>query len=469
LQLLIVNFAVAQNVQDVRGVDVGLQVSSPCVENEVCDSGAGETQANCPDDCGCNNNNSCEVLRGETEFNCVNDCYTAQPISPGGGGPIISLGPFRIINIIVNQITDQSAKISWTIESQIQATCKVFLGATENYEKEVIAGNVFSKFHSTEIVGLSPQTTYHFKIECLNRNFNEIKTTDQQFTTLPFFDDESPANVSNFQITNYDKRLKLIWQNPIDSDFKEVKIFKSEKFYPQEPQEGALVYAGNGNEVEDLNLTNGKAYYYIAFAYDLAGNRSSGALTFGVPGVGEKPGKPPIEPPVGPAPPEVEKITLKNFDFQQGGKKIFPTDDNIIILESLEPLKISIDYEKVPEVLKTIMLTLQKGDKYFSFLLRINEDKTKYLATIAPPASGIYPLSIYVLDYKEQALKKIDSMLKISGNVMGQEKTFSLVMGIISKYWPNLLFLILTIIAVFVAIEIYRKRQPDNYYKQKIR
>ncbi len=465
LRLLIVNFAIAQSATE--NVKASLQVNSPCIENGVCDSAGGETQANCPNDCGCNNNGSCEASRGENSSNCPNDCYIPpSPVSPPSG---VSLWPLRIINIAVSQITDQSAVISWVIESEVQATCKVFLGETENYEKETIAGNVFSKFHSTQITGLSPLTTYHFKITCKNINFNELQSPDQQFTTIASYDIEPPANISNFQTTIYDKRLKLTWQNPADSDFKEIKIFRSEKFYPQEPQDGTLIYIGDGNEVEDLNLINGKKYYYTAFAYDLAGNRSSGALASGVPGIAEIPEKPPIKPPIGPAPPEVEKINLKDFDFQQAEKKIFPTNNNTLILNPDVPLKISIDYGKVPEVLKTIMLTLQQGDKYFSFLLKINSDKTKYLATIAPPQPGVYPLSIYVLDYKEQALKKIDSMLEVQGNVMGQEKTFDLVAGIIIKYWLNIIFLIIAIIAVIVAVEIYKKKQPDNYYKQKIR
>ncbi|MDD5433680.1 MAG: fibronectin type III domain-containing protein [Candidatus Pacebacteria bacterium] len=469
-QLLAINFAIAQSSQnDVKiSLQVGTTTPSVCLEDDICDTAGGETEANCPHDCGCNNNGSCESARGENNSNCPNDCYVAPPVIPVSPGAVIPFTSFRIINVYVGQVTDQSAHVSWVIESQAQAICKVFLGLTENYEQETIASNVFSKFHATQITGLLPFTTYHFKIYCQSINFAEAQTKDFQFTTLPSLDNEPPSNVSDFQAINQDKQLKLTWQNPSDNDFKEVRIFRSEKFYPREPQDGTLVYVGNSNEVEDLNLVNGKSYYYTAFAYDLAGNQSSGALTFGVPGIAEIPSKPPIEEPIGPVPPEVAKISLKDFDFQQGGKRIFPTDDNSLILNSNEPVKISIDYEKVPEVLKTIMLTLQKGDKYFSFLLKIDKDKTKYLATIAPPEPGIYPLSIYILDYKEQALKKIDSMLEIQGqgDVMGQEKIFDLIVGIIIRYWPNILFLIILIIAIITAVEIYKKkRQSENYYE----
>lgn len=48
-------------------------------------------------------------------------------------------------------------------------------------------------------------------------------------------------------------------------------------------------------------------------------------------------------------------------------------------------------------------------------LLRVNKEKTAYLATLMPPEdSGIYPLTITILDYKNQALKRISSQLIVS-------------------------------------------------------
>jgi hypothetical protein len=86
-------------------------------------------------------------------------------------------------------------------------------------------------------------------------------------------------------------------------------------------------------------------------------------------------------------------------------------EGNKIELEKEEPLTVSIDYEKVPEVLKTIMVTLEKEEKTFSFLLRVNQKKTVYQAAIVPPGPGVYPLVVTVLDYKNQALKKMFGQL----------------------------------------------------------
>ena len=62
------------------------------------------------------------------------------------------------------------------------------------------------------------------------------------------------------------------------------------------------------------------------------------------------------------------------------------------------------------------MVTLEKGDKFFSFLLRINKEKTAYLATfLVPQEAGIYPITITILDYKNQTLKKIKGILEVKG------------------------------------------------------
>ncbi len=173
-------------------------------------------------------------------------------------------------------------------------------------------------------------------------------------------------------------------------------------------------------------------YYYTAFTYDLAGNYSSGAIASATPFKGIPPPLPEeiateeecIEagfywydnachrgPKLPPPPPEIEGLTLEDFDFWQEDKKLPLIDGKRIEAKTEIPLTISIDYEKVPEVLKTIMITLKRGEKIFSFLLRIDKEKIKYLATLMPPDAGDYPLAINVLDFKNQALKDIPGEL----------------------------------------------------------
>jgi hypothetical protein len=272
--------------------------------------------------------------------------------------------------------------------------------------------------------GLFPNTFYHFKVFCRDTAKNSSETGDYQFSTLAPPDTEPPANVSNFEVISGDGQVELKWKNPSDSDFKGARILRSEKFFPLDPWNGALVYEGDGESVFDTGLTNNVRYYYTAFTYDRAGNFSSGAIVSAIP---RKPGFPkeggPIEilPPEIPeaptVPPELkdalDKLTLKDFEFWQFEKKIAPIGD-LVAAKPKSPLTVLLEYDKLPEVLKTIAVTLLQDDgKSFSFLLRVNKDKTAFIATLIPPDPRKYEMKIQVLDYKNQRLKKIDGELEI--------------------------------------------------------
>jgi len=367
---------------------------------------------------GCGNG-ICET--GENSTNCPADCPAPPAPPPAIIGPSGGSSSF-IYDIVVTKITSDSATITWKT-SLDPALCKLFLGETQEYEKESISEYLPSLNHTANLRNLSPEMTYHFKIFCQSQFYRD-ETKDQQFKTLKSLDFTPPANVSNFEAIAGDSQITIKWQNPPDSDFKAVKIMRSEKFYPTDPWEGTPVYNDKGNNFTDTGLVNGKRYYYTAFAYDKAGNYSSGAIAAATP---QKPGVPPEIPPEIPeippelVPPDIGKLTLKDFDFFQDGKKIQLVEDKIDI-KTESPLTISINYEKVPEVLKTIMVTLEKtappeggGKKFFSFLLRINSEKNAYQAIIAPPEAGIYPFIVNVLDYKNQAFKKISGELGITG------------------------------------------------------
>lgn len=419
------------------------------------------------------------AVTGNTNINLQVTGIPAEPVIPVPfPSQYVDIIPPVIYNLFVGKITSDSAVIEWKTDEP--ALCQVFWGTTQEYQEGILSETDFSPVHKASLISLLPETNYNFKISCKDSKNNQSETNNQRFSTLSLPDNTAPANVSDFEAIPDNRQITLQWQNPADPDFKTIKIIRSQEFYPQNPWEGKLIFEGSTTSFVDINLSNGTRYYYTAFSYDFAGNFSSGALVSAVPRSGEIIPIDEIlteqqclesgfywyenschqEQQVIPGPPEVEKLDLKDFDFIQKGVRIFETEGNIDIQEK-EPLTISIDYEKVPEVLKTIMVTLQKDNKTFSFLLRINQEKTAYLASLVPPVeSGIYPVVLSVLDYQNQMLKKVSTQL----TVKEQAKSFSFISWL-NQYRIFIILIIISIIAIVLAAIFYFKKIKLNAVK----
>ena len=123
--------------------------------------------------------------------------------------------------------------------------------------------------------------------------------------------------------------------------------------------------------------------------------------------------------------PKLQKISPLNFVYIQDGKRQLFWQGKTVSIDADKEFTISVEYEKVPEVLKTLIVILtdpKDKNKNFSFLLRINKDKTSYEATIAPLVeNGAYGVDIIVYDYKNQKFKKISGILVAHGGKIVEE------------------------------------------------
>lgn len=289
----------------------------------------------------------------------------------------------------------------------------------------------------------------------------------------------------------------LTWNNPLEDDFSRVKIFRSEKFYPDEPIEGGewenvLIYEGSGTSYVDLQKSsaqeygasenglhgqngtieptdsNGKQYYYTIFAYDFASNNSSGAVwsetTGGSESVEPLEASPkaspevPEYPPFLPGPKIVHILKLSDVSFFVDGRKIFLDEKQIAKIPSMKQAKISISAEKLSKALKTIFVTIRGEEPkenfyYASYLLKINERKTAYEADIiTPKILGIYFFNLSVMNFEDGTVEKLSARFLVNEDIYFKN-TANIQDGLKNAYeYSKKNWLILTVFAVFLLL-----------------
>lgn len=165
--------------------------------------------------------------------------------------------------------------------------------------------------------------------------------------------------------------------------------------------------------------------------------------------------------------PIIDDIDIPDFDFGQDGDG--GGDGDGIIIDASKNLTISVDYDDLPEVLKTITVTIQHPtdpEKTFSFLLRTGLDQTNYSATIAPLKDpGEYAFTITIVDFKNQGLKKLDGTFLVvdtSQTTVNQTRENSFLGFITSNFWLLLVFLIIPLLLLLLLLLLLKRRKEEQ-------
>ncbi len=212
--------------------------------------------------------------------------------------------PPVISNILVINITDTSAIVTW--QTNIPANSLVEFGTTIAYGSSAGSPAMVTN-HSVPLTGLTPLTTYHFRVSSTEPSGLSAVSGDNTFTTLG--DITPPSNVFNFTATPGNGFNTLNWTNPPEPDFAYVQIRARTDGFPGSPTDGRFVYQGPSNSFVDGGLMNGTTYYYTNFAFDGFGNRSSGAFAQATPFGPPTPPTPTSTPPTPTTPPGTTTTT----------------------------------------------------------------------------------------------------------------------------------------------------------------
>ncbi|MCF7816123.1 MAG: hypothetical protein K9M10_00665 [Candidatus Pacebacteria bacterium] len=311
--------------------------------------------------------------------------------------------------IISLEIFPQRNSVNFKYETRGNIRTAIRWGRTDSYELGSLVESTFKKGHDTEITGLIPNTKYTFQIEGENGFGNYGLIHNGTFQTLPPEDIFPPGNVTNLRLRKEDGGNTLSWINPKDPDLVKIRVVRSDRFYPSDIADGWVIYEGLGTEVYDAGVASSSRQYYSVFTYDELGNVSSGAVIATPRIEKDEETKNEIDP-------TINLISLR-FDgmvFTQEGS-LLPIKDGSVRIDGSKLLTISIPYEQVPEHLKTILVTVidsRDHGREFSFLLRVNADKTMYSGTLSPfGTTGDFPLRVTIFDFKTEQIGYTDGVI----------------------------------------------------------
>jgi len=326
------------------------------------------------------------------------------------------------------------------IDITLHARVEVRYGLTRSYELAYIVGNDFKKSHAVNLYDLLPNTRYFYEV--IGYTPNGVQTILQQssFVTLNDTPPAAPTNVSNLTAGQRGGNVQLTYLLPTDFPTAgTVRVVRSHFGYPQFLNDGIVVYEGTAESVTDQAAFDARAnVFYTVFVIDPNGLVSSGAVVrlqdnrvspiSGSPESGpssivsfpesvnptDVPAESasttdPAEPPQSPTAEVLEPgfPELQDFTIVQNQSQ-WSFSSSSVLLSSDEPFTVSVDSSLVTGDFKTIVATIydpRQSGKQFSFLLRLNSDKSAYTATIAPfRIAGASDLMVEVFDYDARVI-----------------------------------------------------------------
>ncbi|MBU2566637.1 carboxypeptidase regulatory-like domain-containing protein [Patescibacteria group bacterium] len=184
--------------------------------------------------------------------------------SGGGSG---STTPLVISNVQAINITQTSARVIW--DTNLQANSLVQYGLTNAYGDSVSNGS-FVLSHGLDLTGLTPNTTYHFRVQSVDQIAQSAASSDYTFTTLSV----SPLIISNVASINItDTSAAIVW----DTNRSASSLVE----YGTSPTLGGWnTIAGNvlNHNVPISGLQPGTLYYYRVISHDLLGESATSSI-----------------------------------------------------------------------------------------------------------------------------------------------------------------------------------------------
>jgi hypothetical protein len=176
--------------------------------------------------------------------------------------------------------TDYSAILSWKDNADNEANYVIEYKVNDGAWSQLtsLPANSTSFIHNN--LPITSTTTYHYRVYAENSYGKSFTSLEPEYRNYGL----NPGVVTNFHADGgWDGKVYLHWTNPTDADYKSTLIVRKEGSPSESQSDGTTVYWYNGTKLLDTNVTNGKTYYYTAWAFDTLGLASEPVNTYASP------------------------------------------------------------------------------------------------------------------------------------------------------------------------------------------
>jgi chitodextrinase len=169
-----------------------------------------------------------------------------------------------IFSVTASAITHNSAEITWSTSEP--ADSRVEYGPTQSYGSLSPIDPAFVAQHKVLLTGLSPSTTYHFRVISKDQSGNSHVSNDFIFTTPQITDSLAPtAPTVLTAIVMSSSQINLSWGASTDNvGVTGYRIYRN----------GTAITTSTQTFYSDTGLAQSTKYSYTVTAFDAAGNES---------------------------------------------------------------------------------------------------------------------------------------------------------------------------------------------------
>ena len=155
------------------------------------------------------------VSSGDLTFTTLGG--TPTPILTDTAAPMFS-------SMAANTVTTNSTTISWNTDEP--ATSRVEYGISTTYGSQTSFDSTLVTSHSALLGGLSPNTTYHYRVIAQDASGNIATSLNRTFQTKSLPDTQGPGAVSNLSLSNTTQvSTRLMWAAPQDYPIGQVSAY----------------------------------------------------------------------------------------------------------------------------------------------------------------------------------------------------------------------------------------------------